>query len=529
MLHAQQPKEKGLEAITQQAVKGQLEFLASDWTEGRAAGTPGAYMAADYIASIFKIYGLQPGGDREYTDVSRAQRMAGVRPTPYRSYYQNFRLVEYKAGDDQQLALLKKHKHSTETIKFNYRTDFDVNVGDVAVDLEAPVVFAGYGYRNEEIGYDDFKGLDVEGKIILTLRGYPGFNDTTSVGYKKMGGKSWWSVYREKRDIIKETGAAAMIEFSPGGDVSMQWADNVPFRYNSDTYEGDVPRANYYETSMTEPGSELGSTAVRITASERVINALLKDSGIDAEAFEKEVANSLKSQSKELKNITLKVKTTVESRIIRVRNVVGVLPGKDTSEIIVIGGHYDHLGKHDGWIWNGADDNASGTVGVMTIAKAMMATGEKPEKTIVFCAWTGEEKGLLGSTYFADHPWNDAEMILNLNYDMISRDDIDDTLGIKCGMTYTEAYPVLEDLTKKHNEEFDLGLEVRFRAQEKPRGGSDHTPFANKEVPVFYFMAGFPPEYHSTNDHVEKVNWEKMTNIIRLGYLDIYELANTEW
>ena len=98
--------------------------------------------------------------------------------------------------------------------------------------------------------------------------------------------------------------------------------------------------------------------------------AALENTGIDLEAFAEDVKNSLKPASNELTGKKVRIKTSVESRMIKVRNVVGVLPGKDTSEIIVIGGHYDHLGKHDGWIWNGADDNASGTVGVMTLAKA---------------------------------------------------------------------------------------------------------------------------------------------------------------
>jgi Zn-dependent M28 family amino/carboxypeptidase len=209
--------------------------------------------------------------------------------------------------------------------------------------------------------------------------------------------------------------------------------------------------------------------------------------------------------------------------------VVGVLPGKDTTEIIVIGGHYDHLGIHDGWIWNGADDNASGTVGMMTIAKAFMASGEKPEKTIVFCAWTGEEKGLLGSRYFSDHPYNDAKMLLNLNYDMISRDNTDDTLGVMCTMNYTRAFPVLEELTSKNISDYGVNLEVNYRPADRPGGGSDHASFSRKDIPVIYFEAGFPPEYHQPDDHIELVNLEKMTNIIRAGYLTTWDLANSHW
>ena len=530
--YSQDAKDAGLEAITKQAVQGQLEFLASDWTEGRHTGRPGAYMAADYIASIFQVYGLQPAGDMEWNSISRAERMQGKRPSQYRTYFQNFDLIEYKNGEDHEFSLINKSSEGTSTIDFAYKTDFSVYSSDVAVDINMPVVFAGYGFIDEKSGYDDFKGVDVKGKIILILSRYPGHNDTTSRAYKAFkpaDRRSQWMRYRARSQKYAELGVAAVIEVDPDSDVSGSWADNLPFRYNSRNYEGDAPRASFYEKRMKLPGEKLAGDPTSVAISNRVLNELLKNTDIDLNAFAEDVKNSLKPASKEITGKKVRIKTSVESRIIKVRNVVGVLPGKDTSEIIVIGGHYDHLGKHDGWIWNGADDNASGTVGVMTIAKACMATGEKPEKTIVFAAWTGEEKGLLGSKYFADHPYDDAKMILNLNYDMISRDNRDDSLGVKCSMVYTKSYPVLEEMSNKHNDEYDLGLNISYRPSDRPRGGSDHTSFANKDVPVFYFMAGFPPEYHQPNDHTSLVNWDKMVNIIKVGYLNIWELANTEW
>ena len=530
--YAQDAKDVGLKAITKQAVQGQLEFLASDWTEGRHTGRPGAYMAADYIASLFKVYGLEPGGDMEWNSPSRAVRIEGKRPTSYRSYYQNFDLIEYKAGEDHEFSLVNYSASGTKTTNFAYHTDFSVRTSDVAVDIEMPVIFAGYGFSDKETGYNDFKGVEVKGKIILILSGYPGQNDTTSKAYKAFKPADRQSNRmrrRERNERFSKLGVAAIIEVDPGRDVTRYWADNLPFRYNSRDYEGDVPRASFYEYRMKLPGQKIVEDPTSVTISDRVLNELLQNTGIDLEAFAEDVKSTLKPASKEINGKKVRIKTAVESRVIRVRNVVGVLTGKDTSKIIVIGGHYDHLGKQDGWIWNGADDNASGTVGVMTLAKACMATGQQPEKTIVFAAWTGEEKGLLGSKYFADHPYDDAEMILNLNYDMISRDNIDDSLGVECSMVYTKKYSILKEMTDKHNDEYGLGLEVRYRPADRPRGGSDHTSFAQKDVPVFYFEAGDPPEYHQPDDHISLVNWDKMVNIIKVGFLNIWELANSEW
>ena len=529
---AQDAKQKGLDAITLQAVQGQLEFLASDWTEGRATGTEGAYLAADYIASLFKVYGLQPAGDMVTERPSRAERRAGKRPASHRTYFQNFNLIETRPGEDHELSLTETSSGGTRTLNFAYRTDFVVQASGVSSEIEVPVVFVGYGLTDEENGYDDFKGIDVKDKIILRLSGYPGHNDKESKAYKALSsdwGMGRWTLMRAKNNRASELGVAAVIEVNPDADVTDAWAANLPFRVNSGDYEGEEPRASYYETRMRLPGNELGSNTIRLTVSNRVINELIKGTGVDMDAFQEKVKESLKPESRMLPGKKLRVKATIDSKLIRARNVLGVLPGKDTTEIIVIGAHYDHLGIHDGWIWNGADDNASGTVGVMSIAKACMATGEKPEKTIVFCAWTGEEKGLLGSRYFADHPYNDAKMILNLNYDMISRDNDNDSLKNKCSMNYTKAYSVLKELTEKNVEAYELDLDVGFRASERPRGGSDHSSFSAKDVPIMYFMAGFPPEYHQPDDHINLVNWKKMVNIIKIGYLNIWDLANSEW
>jgi hypothetical protein len=429
------------------------------------------------------------------------------------------------------LSLTETTAGGTRTLNFAYRTDFVVQASGVSTEIEVPIVFVGYGLTDEENGYDDFKGVDVKDKIILRLSGYPGHTDQESKAYKKLSsawGLGRWTLMRAKNNRASELGVAAVIEVNPESDVSQNWAANLPFPINTPNYE-DEPRPSFYETRMRLPGNELGSNTIGLSVSDRIINELVKGTGVDMDAFQENVKESMKPESKILPGKKLRVKTTLDSKLIRARNVVGVLPGKDSTEIIVIGAHYDHVGRHDGWIWNGADDNASGTVGVMTIAKACMATGEKPEKTIVFCAWTGEEKGLLGSKYFADHPYNDTKMILNLNYDMISRDNSNDSLKNKASMNYTKAYSVLKELTEKNIEEYELDLDVGFRASERPRGGSDHSSFSAKDVPIMYFMAGFPPEYHQPDDHVDLVNWNKMVNIIKIGYLNIWDLANTEW
>ncbi len=535
------PRDKGLKVITKEAIQGQLEFLASDWTEGRETGTKGEYMAGDYIASMFKMYGLTPGGDAEQVRFSRGQRPPsggqGTRPEPKRTYFQNINFLETTPGPVQELSVITKNGSSSRAVDFDYQTDFSLTPGSVGIEAEVPVVFVGYGLVDEKNGYDDFKGLDLKGKIVIKLSGYPGSKDINSKSYEKFkpvvpvvdpnaprqfrpggfGGNPW----------AAEKGVIGIIEYRAGTDPTTSWAANVPFRYNTDTYEGDVPQSRIRK-SMRIMNDKVDVGVMTLTVTDRVINEILNGSGLDFAAIEKQIAETGKPASRELTGKFIRVKTTVESRIVKGRNVVGVLEGKNTEEIIVIGGHYDHMGKIDGFIYNGADDNASGTVGVMTIAKGMMATGIKPEKTIVFCAWTGEEKGLLGSNYFVQHPYKE-KILCNLNYDMISRNSPGENQDNKVGVNYSNKFPVSKELVEKFNKELNLGLEIKFTGSDRPGGGSDHAPFATAGIPIYYFMAGMPPEYHKYNDHLELVNWDKMLKIVQLGYLSIFELAQMPW
>jgi len=529
---AQTEIEKGMNAITEPAVKGQLEFLASDWTEGRAVGTKGAYIAADYIASMLKTYGVEPFGDEEYSYPSRTERMAGARPTKSRSYYQNFSLIQYEPGEEQSFSVVSSGVGSESSVNFGYKTDFYVRTGSVGQTAQAPLVFVGYGFEDKDEGYNDLKKIDLKGKIAVVLPGFPGHKDTTSIGYQKFNPDGRYARYymeRDKTTRLKDAGAIAIIQLNMEGDPTLGWSQNQIYPIKGSYYESDKPLSSYYNTRMSMPGKELSSSIPSFTITPRVANEIISGTGITIEDFENAAAKELKTASKPLEGKSVAFKTTVNSEIVKARNVLGIIEGKKKDEYIVVGGHYDHLGKHDGWIWNGADDNASGTVGVMTIAKAFMATGKKPEKSIIFAAWTGEEKGLFGSKYFVkDAQEEDMNIVLNLNYDMIARNPKGDTLKNKAGMTYTEANSGIEELTKKNVKKYDINLDISYRPSKQPRGGSDHAPFAEVGIPIFYFMAAMHPDYHQPSDELSKINWEKMTDIIRIGFLNTWELANSD-
>ncbi|MFA7410279.1 MAG: M20/M25/M40 family metallo-hydrolase, partial [Bacteroidales bacterium] len=188
----------------------------------------------------------------------------------------------------------------------------------------------------------------------------------------------------------------------------------------------------------------------------------------------------------------------------------------------------DHVGQVRGFIYNGSDDNASGTVGIISIARAMAASGVKPKTTVIFCAWTSEEKGLLGSAYYANNP-----LIKNIrgymNYDMISRTDLDDPSGMKCDFNYSSGTPIFRELTEKHITEYGLKLDMAYQSSPRPSGGSDFSNFSKKGIPIFLIHGKFTPDYHQYTDHADKAVMPYFTDIVRLGYLNIFELANNQW
>lgn len=525
------PLEKGLRAITKESIKGQLDFLASDWTEGRETSTRGEFIAGDFIASVFQIYGLQPAGDMAGGGFSMTSDqiylyMSGERPKmapPSRSYFQNIPFVQ-TLKQESTVELITHDGSSDHKYLLSEGSDYTLYGSSTGQEFTASFVFIGYGYQNEEIGYDDFKGIDVKGKIVLRLNGLPGMDDSTSVAYKKLNLKDQsvlYTTWEQKDKLLKKYEAAGVIEL-PGWNIGSP--ANIPFHYNTRFYEGNT-RLRSGSLDISLPEDSLKSGILNISASPKIVAEIMKGSGIDLKEFAKDAAIKLKPASKEIKNKSLYVRNIVNSQTVRGRNVLAMIEGENPNEVVVVGAHYDHLGTANGYIWNGADDNASGTVGVMTLAKAFIATGVKPKKTIIFAAWTGEEKGLLGSYYFVRKYPKQEDLVLNLNFDMISRRPEKDTSGFKAGMDYTEGAPILKDLVEQANTNYNLGLEIAFRPSKQPMGGTDFTPFSEKKIPIYGFDAAFTADYHGPMDHSDKANLDLMEKIIKVGFVSLYHMA----
>ncbi len=214
------------------------------------------------------------------------------------------------------------------------------------------------------------------------------------------------------------------------------------------------------------------------------------------------------------------------------RNIIAKIDGKNPDEIVIIGAHYDHLGVdpylEGDQIYNGADDNASGVSAVLQVAKAFLATGVQPEKTVIFAFWDGEEKGLLGSRYFT-MTYPDIKKVKGyLNYDMIGRNN-NETRPKHVVYFYTAAKPVFGDWLKEDIDQYRLQLEPDYRSWDNPVGGSDNGSFAKEGIPIIWYHTDGHPDYHMPGDEAHKINYNKVVDITKASFLNMWYMANRKF
>lgn len=223
-----------------------------------------------------------------------------------------------------------------------------------------------------------------------------------------------------------------------------------------------------------------------------------------------------------------KLKQEVHQKL-TMRNVLGMIPGKNTKEYVIVGAHFDHLGIDpvlDGdQIYNGADDNASGVSAVLQIARAFLASGQQPERNVIFAFWDGEEKGLLGSKSFVQTCPFLSQIKGYLNFDMIGRNNKPQQPK-QVVYFYTAAHPVFGDWLKEDIRKYGLQLEPDYRAWENPIGGSDNGSFAKVGIPIIWYHTDGHPDYHQPSDHADRLNWDKVVEITKASFLNMWKMAN---
>lgn len=489
-------KEKASNGLTaaESRLKADVSFLAADQQDGRAPGTKGIEASAAYIAKAFEEMGLKP-------------------PTGGDGYYQPFTLSSSPAlGKEQSLVF---HGPEGKDVPVSFKTDYSPLAIGSAGDLKkVPIVFAGYGISakdpNRHLDYDDYAGIDVAGKAVLIIRREPRQDDEKS----PFDGKktSDFATFRHKATNAFQHGAAAVLFVN----------DAASLKNDKDQVLG-----------FLAGGPEANSNLPFLMLSRQVADSILKGAGQPSlEELEKEIDGDLKPRSRELKGWTLDAKVSIDRSEVETKNVIGVLEGEGphADETVVVGGHYDHLG-HGGLtsgslaflssdIHNGADDNASGTAMIVELARRLAARKDPLPRRVVFIAFSGEERGLLGSRHYVEHPlYPLSSTVMMVNCDMVGRLNGNKELTM-IGVGTTPGLDVLVDSLGK-----DAGFTIKkVSGMTDGFGGSDHQSFYAKDIPVLFAFTGVHPDYHRPSDDTDRINFTGMGRIadyLELLLLDI--------
>lgn len=538
-----------------------ITYLASDKLEGRRTGSPGADLAAEYIAKEFSRLGLRRSVGRDLPGMSILEVNSP------RLYMQEF---PYVSG----VTLGKKN---AMVFALNFRTpataqgetgaprsvtgiSMEIVVGEEWMPLgfsstasltETPVTFVGYGIKADELNYDDYAGAQVSGRIAIALAGTPD-GDNPHGQFARYEGVRWKAI------AARNSGAAALVVIA-----------------SETNFKDDRLSRLSYDNSSGEAG--LPVVVISRQAAERILTSgglppLAKLQEATQDAFRKlsTPSHTRWSASVPVENVTLSIATDLVRHNAPAYNVVGILDGSDPvlrNEVIVIGAHYDHLGRggegslapraHE--IHHGADDNASGVAGVLELARIFSADRKSLKRTLVFIAFGGEEEGLLGSNYYVNHPAMPlAQTVAMINMDMIGRmkenklliggvgtasewRDLIAEANIVRGMNMANSGPRTKTQSGGDNQTPKMPIVISANGQpvvgvhpvggtisvsaEPPKrfeltlnedgfGPSDHSSFYAKQVPVLFFFTGTHDDYHKPTDTADKINYDAEANIL---------------
>jgi aminopeptidase YwaD len=463
--------------ITTADLKTHISYLASDELKGRYTGSPGGVAASDYIRDQFREAGLKLLGE---------------------DGFQNFEVVvSVKAGPNNAFRVNQQDvSNPADFTPFPFSKNATVSAG---------VAFAGYGFEisSDSLSWNDYQGLDVNGKWVMILRGDPEIEKQES-RFINFGDD------RDKVILARDKGAAGVI-FVSGKKFEAK----------------DELVSMYFDKTK----STAGIPVVHIKRS--LANQILLSDHLTVDSLESSLISGMKPSSSML-NVKVEATTEVLQEKVTARNVVGMLEGTDPvlkNSYIVIGAHYDHLGMGGPGsgsrfldsmaIHNGADDNASGVGGVLELASYLSLDKVPLKRSVVFIAFDGEELGILGSRYFTDNPLIDLKNVdAMINFDMIGRLK-EDSPSIMVGGTGTskETETILSSLNTG-------GIKMSFSPE--GFGPSDHASFYADNIPVFFFTTGAHEDYHTPDDDWQKINFEGEKNVLDIGKQLVVTLANKD-
>lgn len=458
---------RGEKEIEPDALLGHIKFLAADDLKGRANGSDGLERAADYIAEQFKSAGLQPGVSGSWFQPFELNAGLLIGPTNSLSFQSRGRTITLTLGTSYY-PLAATGSDKTPSVKLD----------------NLPLVFAGYGLAVPELGYDDYKNVDASGKAVIVFTHEPQEHDSASRlnGTRPMPQTS----LNAKAQLALSKGARLLIAVS---DPSHRYDEGQFSLFKSDPDADDQ-----------------GLPVLRVRRTE--LQPLLDAWRLDATA--RLIDQDLIPRSQALPDASVNYVESISKNRKTVRNVIGILPGSDPTrarEAIVIGAHYDHVGlggrlsltPDRAEIHNGADDNASGTASIIEMARSAVADRARFPRTLIFIAFAGEERGLLGSAYYASHaafPIDSTIAMLNLDMVGRARGGVD--------VSGLDVSPSMEADLKAAATAAGGGLQIK---REGPGAGrSDDSNFLDHRIPAINFFTGFHADYHRPSDDWEKID-----------------------
>lgn len=521
-----QPKSdsrNGFSSINKDEMFINLKFLASDSLKGRETGTKENEVAARFIAEKFKEYGLIPLGNQ--SNKSLMNKNQDKYKISIEDYFQKFNIIKSKLSNKNVLRLHLEGQKSRKSFSFNYKDDFIVQAKSLFnnVNIKAPVVFAGYGIDGGEKKYSDYltedgKKIDVKNKVVLIVDGYPQENNSESE-FSRSRNASYRNPLR-KMEIAQKLGALAIVI------VSSPLKNDSPFNIKFQTRSIAFEKSNFFLPIQTSEAIPI------IYLSENVAHLIFKSTGKSLKEILQKIENKLAGQAFEFQDLSIEIEINFEEELITTQNVVGLIEGSDErhkDEFIIVGAHYDHVGfgyygamKHseEGKIHNGADDNASGTSALIELAEAFSIS--KPARSLIFIAFSAEENGLLGSKFYVFHqPLHSLEKTIAMfNFDMIGRNE-KNLLWIG-GAFYSDNLKKFIELANKETK-FDLLYNIGLL-----NFASDQAPFLRKNIPSAFFFTGLHDDYHTPEDDYDKIDYDKLERVTKLGFLSINKLANID-
>jgi hypothetical protein len=498
--------ERGTDSITGTQIRDYLSFIASDIFEGRDTPSRGLDTVAQFLAMSVSRLGLKPGGDDATFFQKIALRRIAIDQAETRAQIDNRTLT---LGDDY-LPLAR------------------------AADVQAsPLVFAGNGWFIKSKNIDAYKGIDAKGKIAIVftpLDGPPRGATRADISGKR--GEDWMT----PAEYAFKQGAAGIV-MVPDFNYLANWES-----HRTRIIERGTTNVERFQTPSIQvsPG---------IIATPRVATLLFQGEKQDARSIYEAVLSGQQLEPFVLsaqKRVSLNIK--MKSETMTTQNVVALFEGSDPilkNEYVALGAHYDHVGVgtpvNGDPIYNGADDDASGTTALLAMAEALTKARSRPKRSVLFVWHAGEEKGFWGSRYFTEYPTVPLDRIVTqINLDMIGRSKKEgDTNPRNSGLSGPNGIYVigpkmmsteLAELTESMNKQYlNLTYDFRFDDPADPNRYfylSDHYMYAVKGIPVVFFFSGEHEDYHRPSDSSDKIDYQKMEKVTRSIYMMVWEIAN---